>query len=479
MSEQVDERVIPDVLADRYASKAMMAIWSPRAKVVLEREFWIAVARAQRDLGLAIPEEAIDAYERVKHQVDLESIRARERVTRHDVKARIDEFCALAGYEHIHKGLTSRDLTENVEQMQVVRGLHLLRGKSVAGLAALARRVSEFRALALTARTHNVPAQLTTVGKRLAMFGTEMLCAHKALDDLIARYPFRGLKGAAGTQLDLLTLFDGDVARVMVLEEGVAQQFGFPKLLRAVGQVYPRSLDFEVVSALYELAAGPSSFAKTLRLMAGYELASEGFQKGQVGSSAMPHKLNPRSCERINGLQVVLRGYVTMVMGLAGDQWNEGDVSCSVVRRVALPGAMFALDGLLETFLTVVAELEIYPSAVVSERERLLPFLATTTVLMESVKRGRGREEAHEAIKEHAVQAARSLREAGRKNDLLSLLASDPRIGLSQSELNQILAADKRFVGAALDQADHFVAEVAALEAVSAQDAVYVPDPIL
>jgi adenylosuccinate lyase len=476
----VSEQQIPNVLADRYASEAMVQIWSPRGKIVLERELWITVMRAQRALGVAIPEEAIAAYDRVKEQVDLDSIRERERVTRHDVKARIDEFCALAGYEHIHKGLTSRDLTENVEQLQILRALKLLRVKYVAALRALADRVAEHRAVTLTGRTHNVAAQPTTVGKRLAMFGCEMLQAYRVLDGLLTTYPLRGIKGAVGTQLDLRTLLDGEPDKVRRLEERVAAALGFRSVLRNVGQVYPRSLDFEVVGALYQLGSGPSSFAKTLRLMAGQLLASEGFQAGQVGSSAMPHKLNARSCERINGLHVVLRGYVNMTMGLAGDQWNEGDVSCSVVRRVALPDAMFATDGLLETFITVLGEMEIFPAAIAYEKDRFLPFLATTTILMESVKRGAGREAAHEAIKQHALEAARALRSGDfTVNDLLERLAQDRRICLQIGDLRAILQADDRFVGAALEQADGFVAEVAELcgrvpEAVS-----YQPGPLL
>ncbi|MGD9763112.1 MAG: adenylosuccinate lyase [Candidatus Binatia bacterium] len=450
---------IPDVLADRYASPAMVAIWSPRAKVVLEREFWIAVMRAQRELGLDIPGDAIAAYERVKDQVDLESIRAREHTTRHDVKARIDEFCAQAGYEHVHKGLTSRDLTENVEQLQIIRSLHVLRDKYAGCLLRLAERVAEYRALVLSARTHNIPAQATTVGKRLAMFGGEMLSAYRSLEALIARYPLRGIKGAVGTQLDLLTLFGGNPAKVAEIERQIAAELGFETVLTTVGQVYPRSLDFEVVSILYQLAAGPSSLAITLRLMAGHDLASEGFQEGQVGSSAMPHKMNPRSSERVNGLRAVLAGYLAMTVELAGDQWNEGDVSCSVVRRVALPGAMLATDGLLETFATVVEQLEVFPGVVAAERERLGPFLASTTVLMEAVKAGAGREAAHAAIKEHALAAARALR-AGEPPNLLGRLAQDPRLGLSERALEAALDLDERFVGAALRQADAFVAEV-------------------
>ena len=457
----MNEEMIPDVLADRYASDAIRSIWSPRAKVNLERELWIAVMRAQRVHGVDIPEDAIAAYQAVAADVDLASIRERERVTRHDVKARIDEFCALAGYEHIHKGLTSRDLTENVEQLQILRSLHVFRVKYAAALSRLADRAEEFRDVAVTGRTHNVPAQVTTVGKRLAMFGQEMLLAFDRLENVIAEYPFRGLKGPVGTQLDLTTLLPGGADEASRLEQEIARQLGFLRVLDSVGQVYPRSLDFSVLSTLYQLAAGPSSFATTLRLMAGHELASEGFRAGQVGSSAMPHKSNTRSCERINGFYSVLNGYLNMIATVAGNQWNEGDVSCSVVRRVALPGSVFALDGLLETFLTVVQEMELSPARIEAERRYQLPFLASTTILMGAVQRGAGRETAHEAIKEHSLAVARA-RRAGQSNvgDLLDLLAADARVGLTRRELEQICENEALFTGHAAAQTDMFVATV-------------------
>ena len=323
----------------------MVAVWSPEAKVVSERELWLAVADAQRELGVEIPKSALDDYRAVLHQVDLDSIAERERLTRHDVKARIDEFCAIAGHEHIHKGMTSRDLTENVEQLQVLRSLDLVMLKTVAVLARLVALATEHTATVMTGSTHNVPAQVTTLGKRFANAAEELLAAYARLVTLRANYPLRGIKGPVGTQQDMLDLFEGDAAKVAGLEQRIADHLGFEVVADSVGQVYPRSLDFEFVSALVQVASGPSSLATTLRLMAGHELATEGFKQGQVGSSAMPHKMNSRSCERIAGFQQILRGHLTMVGGLAGDQWNEGDVSCSVVRRVALPDACYAIDG--------------------------------------------------------------------------------------------------------------------------------------
>jgi adenylosuccinate lyase len=299
--------VIPNVLAERYASAAMKDIWSQHGRVLLERDFWIAVMKAQRDLGVPIPAEAIRDYEKVKAQIDLTAIAQRERVTLHDVKARIEEFSDLAKRQFIHLGLTSRDLTENVEQLQVLRALKLVQFKVAAALLALAKQADTHRDLMITGRTHNVPAQPTTLGKRLAMFGQEMLLALQRLDDLLARYPVRGLKGAVGTQLDQSTLLGGDYSKVDQLEARVIKHLGFHASLGSVGQVYPRSLDFEVVTALHQIGAAAASCATTLRLMAGAGLLTEGFQVGQVGSSAMPHKVNARNCERICGFSSILK----------------------------------------------------------------------------------------------------------------------------------------------------------------------------
>ena len=471
---------VPNVLAARYASAEMVRLWSPEQKIVLERELWLAVLEAQRDLGVAVPDDAIDAYRRVIDQVDLDSIDARERVTRHDVKARIDEFCALAGFEQIHKGMTSRDLTENVEQLQLRRSLVVVRGRMLAALARLAERAAESATVVMTGRSHNVPAQATTLGKRFANAGEELLQALYRVDDLLARYPMRGIKGPVGTQQDMLDLFDGDGARLEQLESRVAAHLGFDAWLTNVGQVYPRSLDLDVVSALVQAAAGPADLALTIRLMAGQELATEGFRPGQVGSSAMPHKMNSRSCERIGGLLAILRGHLTMVASLAGDQWNEGDVSCSVVRRVALPDAFLAIDGLFETFLTVLADFGSYPAVIERELDRYLPFLATTKVLVAAVRNGVGREQAHEAIKEHAVAAALRLREDGAEgNDLIERLSADPRLGLAPDELAGVLAHPIDFVGRAPEQVASFVATVSALVAEDPAAAGYRPGDIL
>jgi adenylosuccinate lyase len=283
-----------------------------------------------------------------------------------------------------------------------------------------------------------------------------------------------------GTSQDMLDLLDGRADKLDELEDRIAAHLGFSKVFTSVGQVYPRSLDYDVLSALVQIAAGPSSFATTIRLMAGLELVTEGFKAGQVGSSAMPHKMNTRSCERVNGFAVLLRGYASMAGELAGNQWNEGDVACSVVRRVALPDSFFAMDGLLETFLTVLDEFGAYPSVAERELARYLPFLATTKVLIAAVRHGVGRETAHEAIKEHAVAVALDMRQRGLDgNDLFARLAADERLGLTAEELEGLISEPMEFTGAARAQVAAVVDEIEHLVAERPDAAVYSPEPIL
>ena len=469
--------MIPNVLASRYASPAMQEIWSAEHKIRAERQLWLAVLQAQSDLGVEVPDGVIEAYRAVIDDVNLESIAARERVTRHDVKARIDEFSALAGHEHIHKGMTSRDLTENVEQMQVRQSLLLVRDKTVTVLARLAGLAAQYSEQPLTGRSHNVAAQTTTMGKRFATAADELLVAFGRLQHLIADYPLRGIKGPVGTAQDMLDLL-GSEAALADLERRVAGHLGFERVLTSVGQVYPRSLDLDVVSALVQLAAAPSSLATTIRLMAGHDLVTEGFQEGQVGSSAMPHKMNTRSCERVNGFMVILRGYQTMAADLAGSQWNEGEVYCSVVRRVMLPDAFFAFDGMLETLLTVLDEFGVFEAVVQRELEKYLPFLATTKILMAAVRAGVGRETAHEVIKENAVAAALDMR-AGSEPRLLERLAADDRLPLDAEQLQALMAQPLEFTGAAGAQVAAIVAQVQSIVAEHPEAATYAPGAIL
>ena len=464
------------VLASRYASKEMQQVFAPEQKIIAERKLWIAVARAQSKLGHAISDSVIADYEKVINKVDLASIDAREKVTRHDVKARIEEFNALAGHEAIHAGMTSRDLTENIEALQIRDGLNIVRDKSVALLAAIGSKAAQYANQPIAGRSHNVPAQITTLGKRFASAAEELLYAYERLEALQNRYPMRGIKGPVGTAQDSIDLL-GSTEAHQSLETSIASELGFNRVLDSTGQVYPRSLDYDVVTTLVQLATAPSSLATSIRLMAGAELVTEGFKAGQVGSSAMPHKMNTRSCERVNGLTVILRGYASMVSELAGNQWNEGDVSCSVVRRVAIADSFYAIDGLLETMLTVLNEFGAFPAVINAELDRYLPFLATTKILMASVKAGVGREVAHEAIKEHAVAAALGMRE-GRANNVLDALAGDSRIPFDRAQLDALIGSPLDFTGDARHQVARVVSRIDAITSAHPAAAQYKPHSI-
>ena len=287
------------LLADRYASAAMRKIFAPQEKIILERRLWLSVMRNQSLLGHEIPDSVIDDYTKVIFTVDLASIDAREKQTRHDVKARIEEFNALAGHEVIHVGMTSRDLTENIEALQIRNGLELVHDKVVTVLARLAERAAQYADQPIAGRSHNVPAQITTLGKRFASSAEELLFAYERLTALQARYPMRGIKGPVGTSQDSIDTL-GSAEAHAALENAIAKEMGFNNILDSTGQIYPRSFDYDVVTTLVQLAAAPSSLATSIRLMAGAELVTEGFKAGQVGSSAMPHKMNTRSCERVN-----------------------------------------------------------------------------------------------------------------------------------------------------------------------------------
>lgn len=469
--------VIPNVLATRYASPEMREVWSAGAKAEAQRRLWLVVMETQRRLGVNIPDDAIEAYRAAVDDIDLESISKRERVLRHDVKAAVEEFNAVAGYEYAHLGMTSRDVTENVEQTQTLQSLRIIRDRLVGVLARVAGLATEHNDLAITGRTHNVPAQLTTLGKRFAMYGEELRLVYQRVEDLLVRYPLRGIKGPVGTQQDQLALL-GSAEKVADLEKTVAQHLGFESVMGAVGQVYPRSLDFEVVSVLAQAASAPMNLTNLLRLMAGHNQASEGFRSDQVGSSAMPHKMNARSSERVHGLGVILRGHVTMASSLMGEQWYEGDVSCSVVRRVVLPDAFFALDGLLETFLTILDELGFASGLIAAEVEAQLPFLATTALLVEATKQGMGREHAHEVIRKHAVDALER-RRRGEEDDFVTSLAGDDDFPLTGQPIEEILTQPLSFTGLADRQVESFVATVEEITRSHPDAAAYRPGSIL
>jgi adenylosuccinate lyase len=441
----------PNVLATRYATKKMVAIFDPVNKIIAERKFWITILNFQKKAGLPITDSDIAAYEKVINTVDLASIEKREKASRHDVKARIEEFNALAGVEKIHIGMTSRDLTENIELIQIRDGLNLIRKRTLETLFLLEKNITKYEKTYLVGRSHNVAAQVTTLGKRFASCAQELLFSFASLEELLNRLPLKGLKGPVGSGQDGISAL-GSAKDLTKMEETIEKEFGFENTLTSVGQIYPRSIDFEVVSKLLQIASAPSSMATTIRLMAGSGLASEGFKAGQVGSSAMPHKMNSRSSERINGMMVLLRGYTTMAADLAGDQWNEGDVSCSVVRRVVIPDSFYVADGLLHTFMTILTEFGIFEDNINKELSENLPFLASTQILMSCVKAGMGREVAHEMIKKHATTTTPS--------NFFAALDGEKDFPLTIDQLNQLIKNPADFAGSAVEQSKEIADQI-------------------
>jgi len=471
-----------NVLSQRYAGPEINQIFSEKGRILAERELWIAVMKAQNRLGLSIPSQVIEGYESAKTDIDLDFIKAREIETKHDVKAKIEAFVTASDQaEQIHKGMTSRDLTDNVEQMQFKKASQIILGRYVSVLRHLLERALDYQDIVLTGRTHHQAAQPTLLGRRFAMWAEGLLFHILNFEAFLRAYPLRGIKGPVGTQFDMLTLL-GTPEKVRMLEEMVAESLGFEKVLDATGQVYPRSLDYALLSHLALMGSACEDFAKGMRLMSGYELVTEGFKEGQVGSSAMPHKMNTRSSERICGFSTLIKMYADGASRLAGDQWEEGDVSCSVVRRIVMPDAIYASDGLCETSLTVLVNMGAYPVIIQKEVDRYLPFLATTEILMTAVQAGVGRETAHEAIKRHAVAEAMAMRQKGAIPRLAQRLADDEvfkAARITEARINAILENPRHFVGNAAEQIEQVRVKAEPLLKQYADAARYEPGEIL
>jgi adenylosuccinate lyase len=475
--------VNPNILSQRYATREMNAIFSEEGKAGYERDLWLAVLKAQKELGLKIPREAIEAYEEAKAEIDLGLIKEIEMRTKHDVKAKIEAYnLASGGHEYLHMGMTSRDLTDNVEQLQIRKAGRLILGKYVSVLRHLLDKADEYRHIELAARTHHQAAQPTLLGRRFAMWAEELHTHLADYEAYLNSYPLRGIKGAVGTQFDMANLL-GSPEKADLLEKKVAKSLGFTEVLDAPGQVYPRSLDYKLTSHLAVLSSACESFAKTIRLMAGHELVTEGFKEGQVGSSVMPHKMNTRSTERICAFSHLLKMYNDGASRLAGDQWEEGDVSCSALRRVIIPDAYYTSDSLVETTLTVLNQMGAYHAVIEEELDRYLPFLATTSILGVALRYGMGREKAHDIIKRYAIAEALRMREQGtRENNLVLLLSQDPvfkAAGITSTELTETLKDRSRFIGNSYNQIDAVKAKAQSLLDRHSAEARYEPGDIL
>jgi adenylosuccinate lyase len=445
-----------NILSARYATPEMNSIFSEKGKILSERELWIAVMIAQKSLGLNIPSGDIEKFEAVKHIIDLDEIKTIEQTTKHDVKARIESFVKTAGAsQQLHRGMTSRDLTDNVEQMQYRNASKLVLNKGVSILRHFIDNSEKYSNYIL-ARTHNQPAQATLLGRRFSMWAEELMLHLRNFENFVDDYQLRGIKGAVGTQTDMIKLL-GSREKVQKLEEIIAEKLGFKETLKSTGQVYPRSLDYALCNNLAQLSSAPANFALTMRLMSGFGLVGEGFGEGQSGSSAMPYKMNTRSCERINGFANLIKMYSDGASRISGDQWQEGDVSCSVVRRVIGPDSFYAMDGLCEATLTVLNNMEAYEGRIIHELDKYLPFIVTTEVMQMVTKKGVGREDAHKVIKEHAVaELDRTRGEGTYKTNLPALLANDQIFSglITEEQIENMIKDKEGQIGNARTQID-------------------------
>jgi len=461
-------------LAERYASRAMLELWSPKMRYGLWRRLWLHLAEAERELGLAIPEQAIDEMRLHLDDIDFDAVAAYERRFRHDVMAHIHAFgdVAPAAKPFIHLGATSAYVTDNGDLILMRRGLELLRGKVVRVLRALAGFARQWRDEPTLGSTHLQPAQPTTVGKRATLWMQDLVLDLVELDHRVASLPARGVKGTTGTQASFLELFDGDHDKVRELERRVTAAIDFPSAIPVSGQTYTRKLDAQVLDIVAGIAASAAKFSGDIRVLQAFGEIEEPFEDSQVGSSAMAYKRNPMRCERIASLSRFVLNLESNANETHAVQFLERTLDDSANRRLSIPEAFLATDAILVLMENVVSGLEVHPARIRRRLEDELPFMATEQLLMRAVRAGGDRQDAHERIRKHSIEAARAMKEGAPRNDLLDRLAADKGWKVSVREMQQTLDP-AAFVGRAPQQVDEFLREVVAplLEGVETREA--------
>jgi len=450
-------------LSERYASKAMLELWSPRTRHGLWRELWLALAQAERELGLDIPETAIVQMREHLTDIDFSAVASYEKTFRHDVMAHIHAFgdAAPAAKGIIHLGATSAYVTDNADLIMMRRGLGLLRSKAVRVLRVLARFAKQWREEPTLGSTHLQPAQPTTVGKRATLWMQDLVLDLAELDHRVAVLPCRGVKGTTGTQASFLELFDGDHDKVRELDRRVAAAIGFTASIPVSGQTYSRKLDAHVLDVVGGLAASAAKFSGDIRILQAFGEIEEPFESGQVGSSAMAYKRNPMRCERIASLARFVLNLLANANETHAVQFLERTLDDSANRRLTIPEAFLATDAVLVLMENVVSGLEVHPARIRRRLEDELPFMATEQLLMRAVKSGDSRQDAHEKIRAHSIEAARAVKEGAPRNDLLDRLAADKSWKVPLRDMQAALDPSA-FVGRAPQQVDEFLSEVVA-----------------
>lgn len=445
-------------LSNRYASEEMSHLFSPHFKFLTWRKLWIALAKAQKTLGLPISDKQIAEMQGALEKIDLASAEEYEKKFRHDVMAHIHAFSDACPEARgiIHLGATSCFVTDNADLIQIREGLKILRNKVLQVIRQLHPFAQEFASLSALSYTHFQSAQPTTVGKRACIWLQDLLMDLADFEHALENLRFLGVKGATGTQASFLSLFEGDHDKVKKLEELVSKEMGFAKLFHISGQTYTRKQDIRVMAALSSFAASAHKFATDFRLLAHLKEIEEPFGEKQVGSSAMPYKRNPMRSERICGLARFLISLNENPLYTEATQWFERTLDDSANRRLYLPEAFLTADAILNLMCNITAGIIVHPKVIEKHLSDELPFLATEQILMESVKKGKDRQAVHERLRVHSLESSRRIKEEGLSNDLLGQIANDPAIGLSAQEIKE-LTHIKHFIGRSIEQTHEFL----------------------
>jgi adenylosuccinate lyase len=447
-------------LAERYASKAMLRLWSPQTRHGLWRRLWLALAESEKELGVAIPDEAIAQMRAHLDDIDFDAVAVYEKRFRHDVMAHVHAFAdvAPAAAPFIHLGATSAFVTDNGDLILARRGLDLLRGKIVDTIGALAAFARQWRAVPTLGYTHLQSAQLTTVGKRATLWMQDLLLDLADIDHRIATLPFRGVKGTTGTQASFLEIFAGDHERVRTLDRLVTTKMDFARSLGVTGQTYTRKLDAQILGVVAGVAASAAKFASDLRMLQAFGEIEEPFEKEQIGSSAMAYKRNPMRAERINSLARFVVELEASPNHTHSVQYFERTLDDSANRRLVIPESFLATDAILVLMQNIASGLEVHPARIRRRIADELPFMATEELIVRAVKAGGNRQTVHEVIRRHSIEAARAVKDLGADNDMLERLSADPEFGLPMDDLQSALEPS-RFIGRAPEQVDEFLAE--------------------
>ena len=442
----------------RYASKQMQYIFSADNKFRTWRRLWIALARAEQKLGLDISDEQIAQMEQYKDDINYDVAEKREKEVRHDVMSHIYAYGQQAPKAKpiIHLGATSCYVGDNTDIIVMRQGMELVRDKLCTVIQLLADFADQYKQLPCLAYTHLQPAQLTTVGKRATLWINELLMDYEELESRLANLSLLGQKGTTGTQASFMDLFNGDGEKIDQLEQMIAHEMGFDRVVPVSGQTYSRKVDAQILNTLSGIAQSAYKFANDLRILASFKEMEEPFEEHQIGSSAMPYKRNPMRSERICALA---RYVITNSLNpayTASTQWFERTLDDSANKRIAVAEAFLAVDSILNIYINVADGLVVYPKMIEQRVMRELPFMATENIMMEAVKKGADRQEMHERIRQHSLAAAEQVKVFGRENDLVSRIAADPAFGLTEEEIRRVLDP-ALFIGRCPQQVERFL----------------------